>query len=168
MATQAIAVCHTRRRDQLAGARSPPAATAGGAALDRRRTFAIRMCRSFQIAPSRMKWGARLDAGEPLLHPADLQPDRRLRGRSARAGRGRAPRDGAAQTVNALDRGSLPVQAPARAREAPAPHGPGPRALRAAADFRRESPSVILKVAPTGRRDGGMSTQSRNVRLCPK
>src|SRR5437867_3081396 len=109
MATQAIAVCHTRRRDQLAGARSPPAATAGGAALDRRRTFAIRMCRSFQIAPSRMKWGPRLDAGEPLLHPADLQPDRRLRGRSARAGRGRAPRDGAAQTVNARDRGSLPL-----------------------------------------------------------
>src|SRR5207247_9820421 len=79
------------------------------------------------------KWGARLEAGEPLLHPADLQPDRRLRGRSARAGRGRAPRDGAAQTVNARDRGSLAVQAPARAREAPAPHGPGPRALRAGA-----------------------------------
>src|SRR5438034_196674 len=60
MATQAIAVCHTRRRDQLAGARSPPAATAGGAALDRRRTFAIRMWRSFQIAPSRLPtgWGA--------------------------------------------------------------------------------------------------------------
>src|SRR5437867_2469151 len=130
MATQAIAVCHTRRRDQLAGARSPPAATAGGAALDRRRTFAIRMCRSFQIAPSRMKWGARLDAGEPLLHPADLQPDRRLRGRSARAGRGRAPRDGAAQTVNARDRGSLPL-----CRLPPEPARPRLRTDRGASCF---------------------------------